>query len=62
MGMEFDEGVETINCLLERFYADWDSTDEEKKRSIRHQFHVEKNIGKRWCQLVGLLSEGILVL
>lgn len=32
MGMEFDEGVETINCLLERFYADWDSTDEEKKK------------------------------
>jgi hypothetical protein len=34
MGVEFDEKVESIDCLPERFYADWDLTDEEKKRSI----------------------------
>jgi hypothetical protein len=61
MGVEFDERVETIDCLLERFYEVWDSTDEEKKRSIRRQFYAEKNIGKKWCQLVSFLSEGILV-
>lgn len=32
MGVEFDEGVETVDCLLERIYADWRSTDEEKKK------------------------------
>lgn len=62
MGVEFDEGVETVDCLLERIYADWRSTDEGKKKSNRRQFHVEKNIIKRWCQIVRLLSEGILVL
>lgn len=62
MGVEFDEGFETVDCLLERIYADWHSTDEEKKKSNHRQFHVEKNIVKRWCQLVRLLSEGILVL
>jgi hypothetical protein len=52
MGVEFDEKVELIDCLIDRFYANWDLTDEEKKRSIRRQFYVEKTICKRWCQLV----------
>jgi hypothetical protein len=34
MGSEFDEKVESVDCLLERFYANWDLTDEEKKTSI----------------------------
>ena len=63
---ELDRGIDirtkSIDAFLEYFFADWECTDEERKRYFRSRFHIDKSMGKRWCELVQYLGEGILVI
>lgn len=64
--MELDRGIDirtrSIDVFLEYFHADWENAEEERRKYFRSRFHIEKNIGKRWCELVQYLGEGILVI
>lgn len=48
--------------LLERFYSDWKITDHVSREELRKTFEAEKEVGKKWCELVYYLGEGILVI
>lgn len=64
--MELDRGIDirtrSIDAFLEYFHADWENAEKERKKYFRSRFHIEKTIGKRWCELVQYLGEGILVI
>ncbi|KAL4860577.1 hypothetical protein BDV12DRAFT_191622 [Aspergillus spectabilis] len=57
-----DTRSKAIDTLLERVYDDWETADENSKKARRKEFHHHKDIGKRWCELVRYLGEGILVI
>ncbi|OJZ82091.1 hypothetical protein ASPFODRAFT_144717, partial [Aspergillus luchuensis CBS 106.47] len=48
--------------LLERFYSAWKITDHVSREELRKTFEAEKEVGKKWCELVYYLGEGILVI
>jgi hypothetical protein len=61
LGRGKDTRTKAIETLLERVVEDWESTDESSKQRRRKDFHRHKDIGKKWCELVTYLGEGILV-
>lgn len=57
-----DVRTTSIDYLLQGFYLDWDTASDQDKQSRRRRFHMEKTIGKKWCQLVQHFGPGILVI
>lgn len=57
-----DIQTRTIDVFLEYFFADWTDANKERRKYLHSWFHIEKNMGKRWCKLVQYLGEGILVI
>lgn len=66
ISLELTRGVDprtrTIDAILEYFFLDWNTINKDVKEKRRSQFHNEKKAGKRWCELVQYLGEGILVI
>ena len=45
-----------------RYYSTiWDKTDDKSRKIAREKFDIEIETGKKWCELVHYLSEGVLV-
>lgn len=64
--VELERGVDTrtraMDAILEYFLHNHNITTDEVKENYRSWFQFEKSIGKRWCELVQYLGEGILVI
>ncbi|KAL4961361.1 uncharacterized protein BDV14DRAFT_211149 [Aspergillus stella-maris] len=62
LGRGKDTRSKAIDTLLERAYDDWRTADEPTRKARRNEFHRHKDVGRKWCELVNYLGEGILVI
>jgi hypothetical protein len=57
-----DIRIKAIDTILQQYYINWDIIKDSSRDKLRKNFEAEKDVGKKWCELVHYLSAGILVI